>query len=106
MARVLGYLAVLLTFCGVSLAGCDSSSRDVDEAYARGYGDGVAAVEEALTSADRAYQAGYEDGRADTEKTADAELCQSCYGLGYSEGYQAGVSAGMASGTSHSSQGE
>ena len=106
MARALGYLAVLLALCVVFLVGCNSSSRAVDEAYARGYGDGVAAVEEAVTTAESAYQVGYEDGLTDAEKTANAELCQSCYGLGYSEGYQAAVSAGVSNGTSQLSQGE
>jgi len=96
MARVHGYLAVLLTLCVVCLVGCSSNSRAVDEAYARGYGDGVAAAEEALIAVESAYQRGYEDGLADAVKTADAELCQSCYGLGYSEGYQAAVGAGVA----------
>jgi flagellar biosynthesis/type III secretory pathway protein FliH len=98
MAKVQRYLAVLLTLCVVSLVGCNSSSRAVDEAYARGYGDGVAAAEEALTTAEKAYQAGYEDGLADAVKTANVELCQSCYGLGYSEGYQAAAGAGVAGG--------
>jgi len=105
MTRVLGYLTVLLTLCVVCLVGCNSSSRAVDEAYARGYGDGVAATGEVLTTAERAYQVGYEDGLADAEKIANVELCQSCYGLGYSEGYQAAVGAGVADGASQQSPG-
>jgi hypothetical protein len=105
MKRATVCLTVLLTLFVAALGGCGSSFRAVDEAYARGYGDGVAAAEEALTTAERAYQAGYEDGLADAEKTANAELCQSCYGLGYSEGYQAAVGAGVAGGAPQPSPG-
>jgi len=94
MRRLNSFLTAVLALCVASLVGCSAGSRALDEAYARGYADGVDSVEEALIAVDKAYAMGYEDGLADAEEKANAELCQSCYGLGFSEGFQAGGAAG------------
>jgi ribosome modulation factor len=80
--------------CGaLVLTGCGASSAAIDEAYARGYNDGAASVENGTGAADQSYERGYADGLADSADAPSDELCQRCYGLGYSEGYQAGLSA-------------
>jgi hypothetical protein len=76
-----------------SLSGCSAGSAAIDEAYARGYADGLASVEEELIAAEQAYQLGYQDGLDDAEEVYNAELCQSCYGLGFREGYQVGAAS-------------
>lgn len=94
MRRLIRFLPALLVLSTASLVGCSAGSRALDEAYARGYSDGVDSVEQALIAVDKAYEMGYGDGLADAEEKANAELCQSCYGLGFSEGFQAGGATG------------
>ncbi len=77
-------------------AGCTPDQRIADEAYERGYADGFAAAQEDAVSVEEAYALGYEDGLAAGEEKRMTEVCQSCYGLGFSEGYEYGYADGSA----------
>ena len=93
VSMFVGIASIVLALMMGSLAGCALNARAVDEAYEKGYAEGVASMEGALVAAESAYQRGYEDGLADADAKSDADLCQSCYGLGFSEGYRAGLAA-------------
>ncbi|NLE94301.1 MAG: hypothetical protein GX600_01280 [Dehalococcoidia bacterium] len=93
MMRSIGYLAILLGFCAALLPGCGTDAAQIDEAYSRGYTDGVASLQDQILQGEQAYQDGYDAGLAAAEEQHDADLCQSCYGLGFNDGYEAGLAA-------------
>ena len=93
MKRINGYPFLLVMLLALTVTGCGVGQDAVDEAYASGYADGLASAKESPVSSEKAYDTGYQDGLADAEEKANAELCQSCYGLGFSEGYQSGYSS-------------
>lgn len=99
LSRVVGLAGVLLLaavlVCG-PLHGCAPDSRAIDEAYERGYGDGLAAAQDEQASVEEAYELGYEDGLQAAEEQQMTEVCQSCYGVGFNEGYQYGYADGSA----------
>lgn len=80
---------------GVML-GCAPDSRAIDEAYERGYAEGLAAAQAEQTSVDEAYDLGFEDGLQSAEEQQMTEVCQNCYGVGFNEGYQYGYADGSA----------
>jgi hypothetical protein len=87
-----GLLTVLLIGAATTVTGCGVDGAALDEAYARGYSDGAASVQQE-PPAGGSYAQGYQDGVAETlGKDAD-DACQRCYGLGFAEGYDAGFSA-------------
>lgn len=92
MTRLIACATCVMILCTMLLVGCGVDSAALDDAYARGYADGVASVEEELPQADSPYWVGYQDGLADAENDETQDACQRCYGQGFSDGYQAGVS--------------
>lgn len=86
-------LTLTVALCAMSLGGCGVGSSALDEAYARGYAEGVASVEDGLRAVDQAYEQGCADGLTDAADATSDDLCQRCYGLGYAEGYQVGIAA-------------
>lgn len=98
-SRLMGLSMIVFALALGALSGC-SPGVAIDEAYARGYADGVDSVEGQLIAVETAYDNGYQDGLADAVERQNAELCQRCYGLGFSEGYQAGVATSGASAAS------
>lgn len=93
MIRSKGHVAILLVLCVAFLAGCGTGSGQIDEAYSRGYADGVASLQDQIAQGEQAYQDGYAAGLAAAEEQHDADLCQSCYGLGFADGYESGLAA-------------
>ena len=96
MKRIFWYPFFPVALLALVVTGCGVGQDEVDEAYASGYADGLASANESLVSAEKAYDTGYQEGLADAEEKANADLCQNCYALGFSEGYQSGLSDGSA----------
>lgn len=80
LAGVLLIAAALV--CG-PLQGCAPDSRAIDEAYERGYDDGLAAAQDEQSSVEEAYELGYEDGLQAAEEQQMTEVCQNCYAVGF-----------------------
>ncbi|MBN1152653.1 MAG: hypothetical protein JXA58_05520 [Dehalococcoidia bacterium] len=70
---------LLLSLCAMLAGGCGAGSTELDVAYARGYADGVASVEDGHGAAGQTYEQGYADGLADAADAASEEVCQRCY---------------------------
>jgi len=83
----------LLLLGAVAITGCGVDTKAIDDAYAKGYADGVAAVQDELPGAESPYWEGYQDGLADCEGGETQDTCQRCYGQGFSDGYEAGLTA-------------
>ncbi len=94
---IIGLAGILLIVMALSgpLCSCASDTRAIDEAYERGYADGLAvARQEARDSFEEAYDLGFEEGLQSGEERQTAEVCQDCYGLGFREGYEHGYAEG------------
>jgi len=89
----LGMCSIAVLLVGAAaLAGCSADSDALDDAYALGFADGVASVQQESPDGG-SYARGYQDGVAEALSGDAGDACGRCYGLGFSEGYEAGLSA-------------